>query len=306
MRLRWKRGGKFFLEAFRKFGSDNAPQYAAAMAFFTILSLAPLLLMVVGIAGLVFGAEAARGEIVGRVAQFVGDEAALAIQQVIRDGSETRGGAFAGLVSFLILLWSASRIFRQLKVSLNAILDVAPRERGGIRKTITDRLVSLLMVVGAGIILLLAIAAQAIIGRIEDFVAIPGGAYLWRVAAALTFFLLITGVVALVFKYVPDVEVGWKAVLSVALFTALLLAVSQFLIGLYLGRTEVGSSFGAASSLILILVWIYFTMSVLFFGAECMELRGREDPRFVHDRERRQREQGHVPRKEDRRDQGRV
>lgn len=295
---RWKRKAFLFREAFREFNKDNAPQFAAALAFYAILSLAPLLLLTVGIAGLIFGADAARGEIVGRVEQFVGREAALAIQKLIANAAEDRGGAFAGVIGFLALIWSASKIFRQLKIALNQILNVPEQKEGGVVKIILDRLLSLGMVLAMGVLLLVSILLNTVLSRMGTLVSdpIPGGAMLWSGVSFLVFFLFVTAIIALAFRYVPDVELGWREVMLGAAFTALLFGVGQLLIGWYLGRGDVGSSFGAAGSFILILVWIYFTTSIFFFGAESMEVWARENPRFVEDRERRQRETVHPPR----------
>ncbi len=287
--ISWKRIWHFLRAAFAEFTKDNAPQYAAAMAFYAIVSLAPLLILAIAIAGVVYGPQAARGEIVATVQQFVGHDVAVAVQKIIVNARDNSGGAFTGVLSFVVLLWSASRIFQQLKVALNAIMDVPEQDEGGLMQIVLDRLLSLVMVFAVGLVLLISVLISAVLSRLGQVIQspIPGGAFVWQVISFVVFFGLITGVVTLIFKIVPDVDLGWRESAIGAAFTAVLFAIGQVVIGYYLGRSNVGSSYGTAGSLILILIWVYFTTFIFFFGAECTEMWARENPDFVRDRNRR-------------------
>lgn len=277
----FRRLGGDLKSSWREWQEDNAPQYAGAIAFYTILSLAPLLVFAVTLAGIVFEAEAARGEIVTSVEEYIGRGAAEMVQEVIRNASSREGGLFATILGFIVLAFGASRIFQQLKIALNQILDVPTPEQGGFVKMIMDRLFAILAVAGVGIFLMASIIASAVLNRIGDALPIPGGSIVWQTVSSIVSLALIAAVFALIFRYLPDTDIPWKHVWEGAMFTAALFVIGQLVISIYLAKSDPGSSFGAAGPVIVILVWIYFTTVILFFGAEFMEVRCRRDPGYA-------------------------
>lgn len=267
--------------AFGEWKKDNAPQFAAAIAFYTILSLAPLLVFAVAVAAITFQAEAARGEIVTSVEQYIGRGAAEMVQEMIANASTRKRGLAANIFGFALLAFAASRIFLQLKVALNQILDVPTSSEGGIGKIIRDRIFSILAVGGVGIFLMASIVVSAVLNRIGDVVPIPGGSPLWQSISHLISLALISVIFALIFRYLPDTDIPWRHVWEGALFTAALFTFGQIVISIYLARADPGSSFGAAGPVIVLVIWIYFNTVIFFFGAEFMEVRYRRDPAFA-------------------------
>lgn len=274
----FRRLGKDLKASFGEWKKDNAPQFAAAIAFYTILSLAPLLVFAITIAGIVFEAEAASGEIVTNVEQYVGRGAAEMVQEVIANASTRGGGLLASLLGFAVLAFGASRIFKQLKIALNQILDVPTPEEGGITKMLWDRLVAIIAVAGVGIFLMASILVGAILNRVGDALPIPGGSIVWQTVSSSVTLALIATVFALIFRYLPDTDIPWRHVWEGAIFTAIMFLVGQIVISIYLSKSDPGGSFGAAGPVIVILVWIYFTTVIVFFGAEFMEVRSRRHP----------------------------
>lgn len=282
--LSFRRVGNDLKESYREWQKDNAPQYAGAIAFYTILSLAPLLVFAISIAAVVFEAEAARGEIVTNVQQYVGRGAAEMVQEVIANASKRGGGILASLLGFAVLAFGASRIFQQLKIALNQILDVPTPEEGGFTKMLWDRLMAIAAVIGVGIFLMASILVGAVLNRVGDALPMPGGSILWQAVSNIVTLSLIAGVFALIFRYLPDTDIPWRYVWEGAVFTATLFLIGQIIISVYLSKSDPGGSFGAAGPVIVILVWIYFTTVIVFFGAEFMEVRSRRDPAVEEER----------------------
>jgi membrane protein len=279
--------------AFEAWGKDNAPQYAAAIAFYTILSLGPLLVLAITLAGFLFEQEAAKGEIVQNVQQYIGSEAAAMVQDIVRNASERGGGgALAGIVGFLVLAFAASRIFKQLKIALNQIFDVPPPEEGGLGRIVRTQLLAIAGVVGFGIFLILSVSASALVATVARHVMLPGGSFIWQVVSAVVTLGLIAVVFALIFRYLPDVNLGWRHVWEGAIFTAVLFLLGQMAISIYLSNAEPGARFGPAGPLIVVIVWVYYTTAIFFFGAEFTEVRCRNDRAVEADRSRRHAQAG--------------
>jgi membrane protein len=257
-------------QTFSDWQADNASRLAASLAFYTALSLAPLLVIVLSIAGLAFGEEAARGEVLGQVDGLIGRQGAEVVQTVLQSSAETDQGALATVIGVIVLLVGASGVFAELQSALDTIWDVKPRPGRGIRGMIKDRFFSFTMVVGVGFLLLVSLVISAAITALG---ARFGGALdTWpivlQVGNQVVSFGVATVLFALIFKVVPDVKIRWSDVWIGALATAVLFAIGRYLLGLYLGRSAVGSSYGAAGSLIAVLVWVYYSAQILFFGAE--------------------------------------
>lgn len=265
-------------ETFAAFFAHQPFQLAAALSYYTLLSLAPLLLVVIGIAGLAFGEQAVRGELVARMHSLLGQQGAEAIQTVIAHASRSNRGLLSTIVGVVIMLVGATTVFMQLQASLNQIWGVeAAPDRSAIWLFIRYRLLSLAMVFSLGFLLLLSLVLSTAITGLHGYLpeVYPGSATLLRILNIVVTLAVITVVIALTFKFLPDVEIAWRDVWVGAIITSALFAVGKYFIGLYLGHASIGSSFGAAGSIVVLMVWVYYTSLILFFGAEITQVYAR-------------------------------
>lgn len=265
---------------------DDAPRLAASLAFYTALSLAPLLVIVISIAGLAFGEEAARGEIVGQIGGLVGTQGAEAVQGILESARDPSSGIIATVIGVVVLLFGASGVFGELQAALNTIWEVKPRPGRGIKGLLKDRFLSFTMVVGVGFLLLVSLVIGAAITAVGSRLGFDEAAILWQAVLFVVSFAVSTLLFALIFKVVPDVRIAWRDVLPGAIATAALFTIGRYLIGLYLGRASVASSYGAAGSLVAVLVWVYYSAQILFLGAELTQAyAARKGVRITPDRD---------------------
>ncbi|MEO8858891.1 MAG: YihY/virulence factor BrkB family protein [Burkholderiaceae bacterium] len=250
---------------------DKASSMGAALSYYTIFSLAPLLLIVISIAGLIFGADAARGETFRQLQGLMGDDAAKAVEGLLASVSQPHKGVAATIVGVAVLLLGATTVFAELQSSLDRIWRVPEQEKvSGVWGLLRTRLLSFGMILGIAFLLMVSLVLSAMIAALGDW---WGGALLeWKVLAqsinVVTGFALTTVVFAMIYKLMPRVSLEWSDVWLGALVTALLFTVGKFLIGLYIGKSGVASGFGAAGSLIVILVWVYYSAQIYLLGAE--------------------------------------
>ncbi len=257
-------------ESYNKWSEHQAPRLGAAVAFYSVLSFAPLLVLITAVIAIVFGQESAQHELVHVARQWIGDKGAETVQSLLKNAQKPSSGIIATVIAFATLLFGASGVFGELHDALNVIWEVPPKTDAGVFTLIKDKLFSFGMVLSVGFLLLISLvlsAALAYIGRyFGDLVPLPP-----PVLEAVNFlvsFVVITALFALMFKYVPNAEVSWRNVGVGALGTALLFTVGKFLLGMYLGKASVGSPYGAAGSLVAVVVWIYYSAQIFFFGAE--------------------------------------
>ena len=250
---------------------DYAPSMGAALSYYTVFSLAPLLLIVISIAGLVFGEEAARGALFGQLRELMGSEAAGAVQGVLASVNKPAQGFVATSVGVAILLIGATSVFGELQDALDRIWRAPARERdAGWWNLLRTRLLSFGMVLGIAFLLMVSLVLGAVISALGKW---WGGVFgEWEAAAhavnLLVGLVLTTTVFAMIYKLMPRVSVRWPDVWLGAVVTALLFTVGKFLIGLYIGRSGVASGFGAAGSLVVVLVWVYYSAQIFLLGAE--------------------------------------
>lgn len=268
--MRFSDGIKLLKSTVAEWNEDNVPLLAAALAYYTIFSLAPLLLIAIAIAGVLFGEEAARGEIVRQMAGLVGQEGAEAIQAMIQNAQQPNsGGAIASIIGVVLLLMGASGVFGQLQTALNTIWEVKPKPGRGIRSFIQSRFLSFAMVLVIGFLLLVSLLLSAVLTGVAAFFSnLTPGLALGQGLNFFISFLVITLLFASIYKFLPDVIVPWKNLWVGAAVTAILFNIGKFLIGLYLGNSSVGSTYGAAGSLVVILIWVFYSAQILLFGAE--------------------------------------
>jgi membrane protein len=250
---------------------DQAPTLGAAVAYYTVFSLAPLFIIAVAIAGLIFGREAAQGQIFEQLRVLIGETSAAAVEDVVESAdSKPVTGVFATIVGFLALIIGASGVFAQLQASLNAIWRVEPKPGRGLWGLIQDRVLSFGFILIVGFLLLISLILTAIIAFIGEWFGgfVPGVETLIQILNAILSLAIITLLFAMIFKFLPDVKISWRDVWIGALITAALFTAGKEVLGLYLGKSGVASSYGAAGSLIVLLLWVYYSAQILFFGAE--------------------------------------
>ena len=263
--------GKLLKDAGVKFLADKGQRLGAALAFYTALSLSPLLLAVVAIAGLGFGQEAARGEIVEQLRDTLGQEAAATVEQMVAKSADASQGVVAAVVAFAVLLFGASGVFAELQSALNTIWQVPGRKsEGGILNLVRERLLSFSLVAGTAFLLLVSLVISAVLSGIDG--SVSGWLPQWTVLAGVLNFVINLGLTtllfAMIFKVLPETHLAWSDVWHGAILTAILFGVGRFVIGMYLGRAAVGSAYGAAGAFVVLLVWIYYSTQILLFGAE--------------------------------------
>jgi membrane protein len=270
LRAAWE----FTAEVLAQYSKDRCMKLGAALSFYTLFSLAPLLVISIAVAGVIYGREAARGEIVEQIRTIVGQDGALIVQIALKNSRNIKSGILATAASLALLFVGATVVFAELQDSLNIIWQVKARAaRGFIKGLILDRLVSFLMVMGIGALLLFSLALSTVLAALGNLVSsdLPALSLLNRVN-----FLVSLGVLfllfAMIFKVLPDVRIAWSDVWIGALVTSVLFVIGKHLIGLYLGVSTLASTYGAAGSLAVLLLWIYYSAQILFLGAEFTEV----------------------------------
>lgn len=261
-------------DTFREWREDGAPRLAAALAYYTTFSLAPLLVLVIAIAGLVGGRDAAQTQTMAQVEDLLGAEGREFIQEMIETASRPTTGWTATIVGTVTLLFGALGVFGELQNSLNTIWEVKPKPavsfRDGIKRFVLNRLMSFTMVIVIGFLLLASLVISAAVSALGEYIGTrwPLADFWLALINFIISFAVITFLFAMIFKFLPEIKIAWKDVWLGAAVTSALFTLGKFLIGLYLGRSEVGSTFGAAGSLAILLIWIYYSAQILFFGAE--------------------------------------
>lgn len=245
-------------------------QLAAALAYYTVFSLAPLLLIAIAIASVAFGRDATVHQIHATFQGFIGPQGAEAMQTMLQSTGTQRSGIWATLIGVVTLFVGAGGVIGQLHEALNTIWGVEAKPGQGLWGLLRDRFISFAGVLGLGFLLLVSLLITTALTAAIQFLGglLPGSDVLWQAIELVVSFLFITGFFALVFKLLPDAHIAWRDVWVGAAVTAVLFTLGKFLIGLYLGRSGVTSPYGAAGSLVLILLWVYYSALILFFGAE--------------------------------------
>lgn len=265
-----------FKQTAREFGEDKVPRLGAALAYYTVFSLAPLLLIAIAIAGMAFGEEAARNQVQAQLRGVIGPEAGKAIQEMVENAAKPKTGALATIVGILTLLFGASGVFGQLKDALNTIWEVEPAKTSGAWGFVKNRFLSMAMVLGVGFLLLVSLVIDAVITAGANRIFGESTAVIAQTLQILISLCVVTGLFALIFRYLPDCRIEWRDVWFGAGFTSLLFVIGKFALGLYLGRSAVGSTYGAAGSLVVLLLWVYYSAQILFFGAEFTQVYARK------------------------------
>jgi membrane protein len=279
--MRVRAMGQLLAEAGKKFWSDRGPRLGAAMAFYTALSLSPLLVVVVAIAGFVFGAQAARGELVAQLRDTVGVEGATVIEKLVAKSASPAHGVIATVIAIVLLLFGASGIFAELQSSLNTIWRVPGKTSShGIWSVVKGRLLDFAMVCASSLLLLISLVGSAVLSAVSHAADwLPGISLLTQIANFVVTFGILVLLFAMIFQWLPETDLAWSDVWVGAAVTAFLFSIGKYLIGLYLARATVGSAYGAAGAFVILLVWIYYSTQIVLFGAELTYVYAR---RFGH------------------------
>ena len=277
MTLNWKSLPALMKDTLRGWSDHGSLRLGAGLAYYTVFSIAPLFLIVLAIAGLWFGPEAAQRELFAQLEGLVGQEGARAIQAMVTSADKSHAGGWATVVATITLFAGATGVFAQLQDALNLIWQVRPRPGTGWRHFVTTRILSFAMILAVGFLLLVSLVISAGLAAAGKFMngLIPAHEIFWQVVNFIISFGMITLLFATMFKYLPDVKIAWHDVWLGALFAAFLFNVGKFALGFYLGRGSVTSAYGAAGSLVVVLLWVYYSSQTLFLGAEFTRARAK-------------------------------
>jgi len=266
-----KRTGKVLLASFNGFLDDRGLKLSAALAYYTVFALAPLLMLIISLISAFLGKDAIENNIYPQIKSYVGSSAALQIQEMIKSISLSGKTTIAIVTSVVTLVIGATSIFMEIQDSLNLIWRVKAKPKKGWLKMLTNRLISFSMIISLGFLLIVSLIVNALIltlsSRITRYFPEVTVQLFDLISLGVTF-IVIAVLFGIIFKFLPDVKIAWRDVRTGAFFTSLLFMLGKYLIGLYIQTTGTGSTYGAAGSLIVILVWIYYTAAILYFGAE--------------------------------------
>jgi membrane protein len=250
--------------------NDNVSRLGASLAYYTLFAIAPVLIVAIAIAGLVFGQDAVRGQIVHQVDGLIGMEGGRAVQALLRGASSHSAGVLATVLGSITFLLGATGAFLELQYALNTIWRVAPKSSASLRDFLLQRLISFGLVVAIGFLLLVSLAVSAALAAFSGWLnaRVPGMAFVWMAVNLVISIGVTTVLFALVYKVLPDVDLDWPDVWIGAVMTSVLFTIGKTVIGLYIGHSSTASSYGAAGSVVVLLLWVYYSTQVVLLGAE--------------------------------------
>jgi membrane protein len=264
-----KTTGTLIRRTIGRWSEDRISRLSAALAFYTLFAIAPMLVIVIAIAGLVFEPHEVRGRVVQEIGHLVGTEGARTIETAVERASDPDAGIMALVVSIAMLLVLSTGLFVEMQDALNKLWGVEPRPDAGYMSLIWSRLLSFGMILAIGFLLMVSLVASAVLSVLSGYFQglLPGVDWLWLIVHEIVSLAVFTVLFALIFRVLPDARLSWRAIWLGAIVTAVLFTIGKFLIGLYLGRAAVGEVYGAAGSLVVILLWVYYSAQILFTGA---------------------------------------
>lgn len=271
MKITFNIAFRLIKETFNSFLDDRALKLSASLSYYTVFSLAPLLLLVISLAGIFFGREAIQGQVFGEINGLIGNEAAAQIQDIIKNLELSGKTSMAIIIGGITLIIGASSVFVDIQDSINIIWKVKAKPKRGWIKILKDRLLSSSLIVGLGFLLIVSLIVNGALLALSDWLKdfFPNVTIIFfQIINIIISFTVIMTLFGVIFKVLPDAKIAWKDVRTGAFFTACLFMLGRFLIGIYIDFTSTGSAYGAAGSLIVILVWVYYTAAILYFGAE--------------------------------------
>jgi membrane protein len=290
--VRLRQMWRLLRQTFKEWNEDKASRLAAALAYYTVFSLTPLIAISLAIVGMVFGKDAARGELVAQIQGLVGRQSAQVIETAIANISQNSSPGITSLVNLGVLLFAASGVFTELQGALNTIWEVAPKPGKEIRSFIHQRLLAFLMVMAIGLLLLASLMLNTFLVAVSNLVTsshlvgnfLPGGSVPWRLLNTVGSFIITTLLFGLIYKYLPQAKIAWSDIWIGALMTATLFSIGKFALGLYLGHNTFSSAFGAAGSLVFVVAWVFYSAQILFFGAEFTHVYASQHGSYIRPR----------------------
>lgn len=269
--------GRLFRETFKEWQEDKASRIAAALAYYAIFSISPLLVIAIAIAGTFFGQQTAQDQITEQITALVGEDGVKPVLMALNNINQPEIKGVASFISIVVLLLGASGFFAQLQDALNTVWKVKPQPGQGIWIFIRNRVASFMMVLAIGFLLILSLVLSAVVSTLSKYRVdyLPGSTILWENLDFIVSLSLMTFVFGLMFKYVPDAKIAWKDVFVGSMITAVLFLFGKFLLGVYLSKGSLGSAYGAAGSLIVLLAWIYYSAQIILLGAEFTQVYTR-------------------------------
>jgi membrane protein len=275
----WRTIWSLLKETVEEWQRDKVDRMAAALAYYTLFSIAPLLVIAVAVAGAVFGQEAARGEVVNQIQGLLGKAGAEVVQTALANtqNPQSGNGIVPSIISTLALIFGASGVFIQLQDSLNAVWNVDESPQAGVKAVVRKRIFSFAMVITIGFILMVSLIVSAGLAALSTFTnhLFPALEVLWKLVNIVISLGVFTLLFGLIYKYLPDIKIAWRDVLVGALFTSILFSIGKELLGFYLGNGSFGSAYGAAGSVVTVLAWIYYSVQIMLFGAEFTQVYTR-------------------------------
>jgi membrane protein len=263
--------GKVIIRSFKSFIEDKIPKYSASLAYTTIFSFGPLLVVIIFLCSIFFGQEATQGKIYSQMQQFVGHDAALQLQTIIQNASLSGKGTFAAVIGIITLLIGATAVFAEIQDSINTIWGLKAKPKKGLWKLIRNRFLSFSVVVSLGFLLLVSLAISTVIEGLNDRLkaSFPDVTLvIFYILNLLISFVVITALFTVIFKVLPDAKTKWKDILPGALASGILFMIGKFAISFYIGKSNIGTTYGAAGSLVILLLWVYYSAMILYLGAE--------------------------------------
>ncbi len=259
----------------KEWNEDEASLLAAALAYYTAVSIAPLLVLVVVIVGFFLGQQAAQSQLMTQLQGAMGKEGSQFLATILQNADQPKLASAAGILSFLTLIWGSTNLFAQLQNSLNKIWNVKRKPGGGVWATIRSRLLSFTMVLGVAFMLLVSLVIGAVLTTVVGIGhgLLPGADWIWEVISFLVSFGVTTFLFAAIFKVLPDTDIAWRDVWPGAIVTALLFTIGKYLLGLYLANA--GNAYGAVGSVVVFLLWVFYSAQILFMGAEFTQVYAR-------------------------------
>ncbi|MEO8174440.1 MAG: YihY/virulence factor BrkB family protein [Sediminibacterium sp.] len=274
---------KTFFKIFKRsavaFDDDDGMKLAASLSYSTIFAIAPFLVIVIGLVSTVFGIEAVRGRVFWQIKDLVGKDAAIQIQSIIANVELKDQGVWGTIIGGIILIITATGVFTEIQGSINYMWGIKAKPKKGIVKFIVNRLISFSLVVSIGFILLVSLMLNSLMDlfydKLQKLFNDTSVAVLYSINLV-AIFIVITGLFSVMFKVLPDAKIRWKDSITGAAFTAVLFIIGKFMIGFYIGNSKLGATYGAAASIVVILLWVYYTSIILYFGAEFTKIHSME------------------------------
>ncbi len=265
---------KLLKDSYREFQDDNASRLAAALSYYTAVSIAPMLIFLLLVLGFVMGQDAAQSQLMRQLEGVLGSQGMEFINTIIENAEQPTAGSIAGILSLLTLIWGSANVFSHLQDTLNVIWDVKIKPNGGWKRALRKRLFSFTLVLGIGFLLAVSLVLSAALSLLSSSLSglLPGFDLLWQGVEYVISFSVMMLLFAAMFKILPDVHIAWRIVWPGAAVTALLFTLGKFALSVYIGQAAPGSAYGTAGSVIVFLLWVYYSAMILFFGAEVTQV----------------------------------